>query len=353
MLPLQGIMTDKSGFMERTIYQTLLLFTLMAFMPPLLSGCRNNGKAEGKNSQTELVEQKKPIFMKESFHKFRESMDGSISPQWLLSDSLSKYATIEEIEKLATTDKDPIKRLVAFRALLSKDPQHAVNLAISNIEDTTIVGTTDGICGEQDRVSNIRIFMLQNHRERNHITYKDSVRVDSAALFSTNFPLYGYSQWLYHNMPAKPEYETRLRQLYKQDPRALVTLAKYHREKERLEIIQLLSNTKNEDDRNYCDTLRAVLNAVANWPDASFIPFVQKVCQKIIIERQYTFGCDEPAFRALIAYHSKWSYDMAEKALAKAKKDENKFMVCWGFHEAFEHNPQPLFKPLITKYPIN
>ncbi|MCR4837139.1 MAG: hypothetical protein K5899_12300 [Bacteroidaceae bacterium] len=179
--------------MERTIYQTLLLFTLMAFMPPLLSGCRNNGKAEEKNSQTELVEQKKPIFMKESFHKFRESMDGSISPQWLLSDSLSKYASIEEIEKFATTDKDPIKRLVAFRALLSKDPQHAVNLAISNIEDTTIVGTTDGICGEQDRVSNIRILMLQNHRERNHITYKDSVRVDSAALFSTNFPLYNSS----------------------------------------------------------------------------------------------------------------------------------------------------------------
>ncbi len=301
----------------------------MAFMPPLLSGCRNNGKAEEKNSQTELVEQKKPIFMKESFHKFKESMDGSISPQWLLSDSLSKYASIEEIEKLATTDKDPIMRLVAFRALLSKDPQQAVNLAISNIEDTTIVGATDGICGEQDRVSNIRLLMLQNHRERNQ---------------------YGYSQWLYHNMPAKPEYETRLRQLYKQDPQALVTLAKYHREKERLEIIQLLSNTKNEDDRNYCDTLRAVLNAVANWPDASFIPFVQNVCQKIIMERQYTFGCEESAFRALIAYHSKWSYDMAEKALAKAKKDGDKFMVCWGFHKAFEHNPQPLFKPLITKY---
>ena len=75
-------------------------------------------------------------------------MDGKISPQWLLSDSLSKYATIEEIEKLATTDKDPIKRLVAFRALLTKDPHQAVNLAISNIEDTTIVATTDGDCGE-------------------------------------------------------------------------------------------------------------------------------------------------------------------------------------------------------------
>jgi hypothetical protein len=38
------------------------------------------------------------------------------------------------------------------------------------------------------------------------------------------------------------------------------------------------------------------------------------------------------------------------KALAKAKQDGDKFMVCWGFHEAYEDNPQPLFKPLITKY---
>ena len=174
--------------MRKRDNQIIFVGFILALLTTSLLGCKNRGGAKEEKLRTELVEQKKKIIAKESFHKFRESMDGKISPQWLLSDSLSKYATIEEIEKLATTDKDPIKRLVAFRALLSKDPQHAVNLAISNIEDTTIVGTTDGICGEQDRVSNIRILMLQNHRERNHITYKDSVRVDSAALFSTNFP---------------------------------------------------------------------------------------------------------------------------------------------------------------------
>ena len=157
--------------MRKRDNQIIFVGFILALLTTSLLGCKNSGGAKEEKSRTEIVEQKKPIIMKESFHKFRESMDGKISPQWLLSDSLSKYATIEEIEKLATTDKDPIKRLVAFRALLTKDPHQAVNLAISNIEDTTIVATTDGDCGEEDRVSNVRICMLQYHRERNHITY--------------------------------------------------------------------------------------------------------------------------------------------------------------------------------------
>ncbi len=156
--------------MRKRDNQIIFVGFILALLTTSLLGCKNRGGAKEEKSRTEIVEQKKKIIAKESFHKFRESMDGKISPQWLLSDSLSKYATIEEIEKLATTDKDPIKRLVVFRALLTKDPHQAVNLAISNIEDTTIVATTDGDCGEEDRVSNVRICMLQYHRERNHIT---------------------------------------------------------------------------------------------------------------------------------------------------------------------------------------
>lgn len=339
--------------MRKRDNQIIFVGFILALLTTSLLGCKNSGGAKEEKSRTELVEQKKKIIAKESFHKFRESMDGKISPQWLLSDSLSKYATIEEIEKLATTDKDPIKRLVAFRALLTKDPHQAVNLAISNIEDTTIVATTDGDCGEEDRVSNVRICMLQYHRERNHITYNDSVRLDSAALFSQYFPLYGYSYRFYHHMPAKPEYETRLRQLYKQDPWALVALTKYHREKEKQEIILLLSKAEDKDSWDYRDTLRVALHAVAAWPDGTFIPLVKRECEKILGEDDNN-GCMDAAFRALFAYHSQWSYDMVEKSLAKAKQNEkNYFDVCWTFHEVYENHPQPLFKPLIKKYSLD
>ena len=38
--------------------------------------------------------------------------------------------------------------------------------------------------------------------------------------------------------------------------------------------------------------------------------------------------------------------------LTKAKQNDNfYFDVCWNFHDIYEDNPQPLFKPLIKKYP--
>ena len=32
--------------------------------------------------------------------------------------------------------------------------------------------------------------------------------------------------------------------------------------------------------------------------------------------------------------------------------DDGEETVCWSFHEEYEDNPQPLFKPLIKKYPL-
>ena len=128
-----------------------------------------------------------------------------------------------------------------------------------------------------------------------------------------------------------------------------MALAKFHREKEKQEIIRLLSQAGNKDPWDYRDTLRAALNAVAAWPDNAFIPLVKRECQKILGENDKN-GCMRPAFLALFAYHSQWCYDMIEKALIKAKQNDNfYFDVCWNFHDIYEDSPQPLFKPLIKK----
>ena len=279
----------------------------------------------------------------------RKTFDGSVSWQWLLSDSLSAHATLEEMKEMATFHKNPIKRLIAFRALLSRYPHEAVDLAISHIEDTTIIATSYAGCGGEDRVSNIRINMLHRDNNEYQVSQEDYARVDSALLYSDNLLKFGYSYRFYHDLPAKPENENRLREIYKQDCRALVALAKFHREKEKQEIIRLLSQAGNKDPWDYRDTLRATLHAVAAWPDATFKPLVQRECQKIL-EQTDTIECCGAAFRALIAYHTKWSYDMAEKALARAKQDNN-YYVLWHFHEEYEDNLQPLFTPLTQKYP--
>lgn len=333
--------------MRKRDNQTVLVCFILALLIASLLGCQNSGKTNKEKAEANLPQQKDSI--REGFLMTRKTFDGSVSWQWLLSDSLSAHATLEEMKEMATFHKNPIKRLIAFRTLLTKDAHQAVNLTISNIEDTSIVKIFNVDCLDEDRVSNVRICMLQYNRGHYQITQDDSARVDSAALFSTNIPLYDYSYRLYHHLPAKPIYENRLRQLYKQDMWALVALAKFHREKERQEIIRLLSQADYKDSWNYRDTLRAALHAAAAWPDATFKPLVQRECQKIL-EQTDTIECCGAAFRALIAYHTKWGYDMAEKALARAKQDNN-YYVLWHFHEEYEDNPQPLFKPLTQKYP--
>ena len=336
--------------MRQRYNQTILFGIILTLLTTSLLGCKNSGEAKEEKAKANLPDLK-PIIEKEKFHLFRETMDG-VSQQWLLSDSLSAYATLEEIKEMATFHQDPIKRLIAFRALLSRNPYEAVALAISNIEDTTIVATIGIDCGDQDRVSNVRIYMLYGKNSEHQVSKEDFARVDSALLYSNNISKFGYSYRLYHNLPTRPEYEKRLRQICKQDCWALVALAKYHKEDEKQEIIQLLSQAENKDSWNYRDTLRAALHAVAAWPDHTFIPLVKRECQKILGADDNN-GCMEAAFRVLIAYHSKWSYNLAEKALAKAKQDGDKFMVYWDFHEAYEDNPQPLFKPLIKKYTLD
>ena len=330
--------------MRQSYHQARLFSIILAFLTISWLGCRNSGE-----KQADSTEEKVRIFAKEAFHTFRTDMDGSVSKQWLLSDSLSEHATIEEIEKLATINDDPIKRLIAFRALLSKYPHESVNLAISHIEDTTIVSTSDGVCGEEDRVSNIRICMLHNNRY--HISEEDLVRLDSAMLYSANISKYGYSYWLYQYLPAKLKYEDRLRQIYKQDPWALVALAKYKREKDKQKIIRLFSLARDKESMNIRGTLSAALHSVVFWPDTAFKPFVQQGCQRIMNDR---YGNFEVAFRVLIAYNEQWSYDMVEKALADAKqkkRDDFGYLVL-NFHNAYEDNPRPLFKLLIEKYPL-
>ena len=332
--------------MRKRFYQTILSGVILALLSTAFLGCQNSGGKQADSTKKKIPN----ITAKEAFQVFKKDLDGNISKQWLLSDSLSEHATIEEIEELATIKDDPVMRLIAFRALLSKDLHEAVNLAISHFEDTTKVLTVDHRCLLEDEVSRIRIEMLQS--DEYQISKEDLARIASTVLFSANISKYVYSLKLYQSLPAKPEYEDRLRQIYKQDPWTLVALAKYNKEKDKQEIIRLFSQAENKDFQDYSDTLSVALYAVAEWPDATFIPFIQRECKKIF-EQQDSEGCDVAALCTLIAYNSQWSYDIAERALAKAKEnDKNFYLVCRIFHHDYEQNPQPLFKPLIEKYPL-
>ena len=309
----------------------------------LLQGCGNSGKP--KNEGAENVVKKAKV--ERAFHTGKNiGVGGEISPQWEKSDSLCAHVSTDELIKLASKHEDKIERLIAFHALLMKNPHEAVNLAIAEIEDTALVSTLNGCEGTEEYVSDVRICMIQYNREQYKVSMEDSVRIDSAVLFSENGSKFYYMYRLYHRLPAKPEYENRLRQLYEQDPKALIPLARYHREEDKQEIIRLLSQTENRN------LISRGLDAVTVWPSATFKQQVRQICQKIL-DKEDTDFCSRSALSALIAYNEQWSYNLIDKTLLKAKqRDKHYFDYCWSFHEAYEDNPQPLFKPLIKKYPL-
>ena len=291
-------------------------------------GCRNSGEKQAVSKEKKVL-----VIAKEAFQRSKTNMDGSISSQW---------PSIEHIEKLATINDDPIKRLIAFRALLSKYPHEAVNLAISHIEDTTIVSTTDGVCGEEDRVSNVRICMLHDN-ERYHVSEEDLVRLDSAMLFSANISKFGYSYWLYQYIPAKTEYEDRLRQIYEQDPWALVTLAKYKREKDK----QKIKKGKVANAKQAVTDAENELNKLGvKYDDAKL---AVDTARSKVAPLEATANAKQAA-----AQHADDVFKDAQQALADAKqkkRDDFGYLVL-NFHNAYEDNPRPLFKQLIEKYPL-
>ena len=193
---------------------------------------------------------------------------------------------------------------------------------------------------------------MSNSRRKYNISLADSMRIDSAVLFSANSSKFYYTNHLYHRLPAKPEYESRLRQLYKHDHYALIALARYHREEDKQEIIRQLSQIENKVFFSYRDTIRTIMDAVAAWPSATYKQKVRQVCQNILDKK----GADSyatSAFGALMAYNDRWSYNLIDKTLSNAKqRDKYYFDFCWSLHVAYENNPLPLFKPLLRKYPL-
>ena len=325
-------------------------FAIVLLIALFLQSCGNNGKT--KNETTPTTDKEEVVRIEESFHTSRKiGVGGKISYQWKKSDSLCAHASTKELIALAKNHSDKIQRLIAFRALLMKDSHEAVNLAISEIEDTTEVPISSGCCSN-DIVSGVRIEMIQYNREGYKVSVADSMRIDSAVLFSNHASKFDYIYHLYHKLPARPEYEERLEQLYKHDLYALIALARYHKEDTKQDIIRLLSQMDKKDFWSYRDTIRTALDAVIAWPSASYKQQVRHVCQDLLNKPQL-YGSGSSILGALMAYNDRWSYNLIDKTLSKAKqKNQNYFDYSWGLYEAYNDNPLPLFKPLYKKYAI-
>ena len=115
-------------------------------------------------------------------------------------------------------------------------------------------------------------------------------------------------------MEPRPEYYERVREVWMKDtiPGALALLAKYRREEDFMFIMHTL---EQYDAKNIYSRLFALeaLKAVANWPDARFVPAIERIVEE---ESACEFGRGgECLATALLAYRNDWALGQMRKIM--------------------------------------
>ena len=315
-------------------------------------------------------------------------MSGTKNAQWDIPEHLSQCASMKELTYLAWQHESPVVRLSAFKAILIKNPEVAVRMAIANLNDKSAVATIDGCEGATESTEDLRIRMIQNNTKRYHISKKDAIQIDSLVLYTPHLGYMYYLNTLLDKLPPLPRYYNRIRNIYinEDNTDALPMLAKYRTNEAKRFIFEELQpkkvpviKTSNETiiytvrktgeyDWNGKDKLTIkdayywpddpdyrkynAYKAIANWPNQAFIPAVKKMYISGIIHNDTPAA--ETVFRALLGYKEPWAYDLLEKAVSREGKPANDYYTDWNrycFHEAYRENPSVYYLPLVKKYP--
>ena len=313
--------------------------------------------------------------------------NGVKSKQWDVSEQLSQCASTKELTYLAWQHPSPVVRLCAFKAILMKEPDVAVSIAVAHLHDKSAVETISGCLVTTESTEDVRIWMIQDNRRQYHVSPSDSMKIDSLMLYTPHLEYMYYLSCLLDKLPPLPRYYNRIRSIYVDEDNtdALPALAKYRTNEAKRFIFRELQPRKaqvikeseeepettvrklGEYDWNGKDkrTIKDVYywkdspeyrrenayKAIANWPDQAFIPVVKKMYISGILHDSTPAA--ELVFRALLGYKEQWARDLVEKAIGGKGKGSNDDGMEWNrycFDEAYKENPSEYYLPLVKKY---
>ncbi len=255
---------------------------------------------------------------------------GTPSKQWKRFEWLTANASDSELVRL-TGYKNPIVKCYAFKAIQERGKIDALTVLLKNISDSTRFETMSGcIIGEEI----VADYFLANYSYYNRHTEV----IDSAILYGENLKWRNFS--LSGMYPTKSRYN-RFRELVvsRKSIEVIVPLAKYKRDSDKMLIAQLL---KEKDDYS----LSYALDAVANFPDQSFFPALEKMLSDELRKTNNTYsGNSEALYKALAQYKSKKVRKLFDRVL-RDMKGEQLVKHSDFIYQAVKENPDPIYDGL-------
>ena len=235
----------------------------------------------------------------------------------LVNRRFKQYTTDDEKIELCQGNHSWATKVNALVGLVeSGNPAYKKLLSLQLVDTTKV--WIDGECVIYPGwPADIVLGQIRNNKER--INARNKACVDSIVLYSEapmgilKLELSERSKIL-SEMEPRLEYYERVREVWMKDtiPGALALLAKYRRKEDFKFIMQTL---EQYDTTNIYSRLFAheALKAVANWPDARFVPAIERIVEE---ESACEFGRGGVCLAtALLAYRNDWALGQLRKIM--------------------------------------
>lgn len=263
---------------------------------------------------------------------------------------LSHLATDSELVQL-TDHENPIIRAYSFRALTSRKGVALFPIILKLLPDTIMVHERPfGCIPTFFSVGEVVWEEIRPPLKKSKIklTKEQSSIIDSFVLYSPAFSSSSILLFVLQKINPAQKFYPRIKELYtiEKNNDALPALAKYQKQEDKQYIIDILKRNQTED-------VYYALNAVSNFPDDVFYPYLRSIYKSEMQKTEFFNRLvTSSLWRAIVQYKTIESRKMMENILATVNENGMEFHGI-DIYLAIEEYPDPIFDGIQNKIHLN
>jgi hypothetical protein len=271
---------------------------------------------------------------------------GSPSTQWATYEMLKNTATEKQLVAL-TDHKNAAVRCYSFQALVAKKSPQTFNVLLRHLHDNAGVDTQSGCVGMHIDVGNYFTLLVEpghGNPEGYKLTRNQIEVLDSIYLHDNSIQLLAKAFALMRAKPTKRNYVI-IRKLVQinRDETALVALARYRYPSDR----KLIATFFKHDA-----TQSSALDAVIEYPDDYFYPFVVKIFEQEWKQKLYDYSKWKSCYKALAKYPRKETIALFDRT-TESKDEFRHRTLCTDLLVAISKYPNKVYEPLKSKVKLD
>lgn len=323
---------------------------------------------------------------------------GGTPLEWTLQERINEVASNDDLVALARSHRNGAARAVAFRLLVARGDSRYRDILRNSLNDTNNFSIQAFDVIYPGNVADYMVNVLVEHWDfqsledsiyldslfhsqpelmksrsrlyesfvksptvtdfRRIFTPEDSVTLDSMLFFTPNMQHIDRLYTILDNLPADECYYDRLHQMFYDEgiAEALSNLCRYRRDEDKAAVIEcLLEYSKGLDKEHAINgpegRTNQGLEAVAIWPDTTFLPALRKVRDYEVARKHYDYGRIRLFYSALMAYDDENSYNFIDETLRMSGRDSStRHYHLEYFRKAYDMSPNNRYESLLNKY---